>query len=210
MDATFCPTPNFKVLHMFDVLFTAGPCLLGASMNRVLGRHGQTLLEPGELVPVDEEAGASFVHVSDSNGNNGNSIKTNGVKIPGRTVILKQNKWDMGAHRFTMVENNMIVAATDLENSDDRLNRKAKKELEDELSGGDSDQKNDEKGDGGGGGEHYSKAHAKSEIYGLQGLYTDLGTVDENVRFVVDASRQWRMMSSIEHLRHGTTAEATE
>lgn len=203
IDATFCPTPNFKVLHMFDVLFTAGPCLLGASMNRVLGRHGQTLLVPGDLLPEDLDHGASFV------------LSNNSSKIPGRTVVLKQNKWDMGCHRFSYVDRNIIVAATDLENSDDRLNKKVeKKEVEekseDEEEGEKSDDESAEEGEEEdkkkseeedddkkekketkkSGGEHYSKAHAKGEIYGLQGLYVDLGTVDEEIRIVVDASKQ--------------------
>lgn len=32
------------------------------------------------------------------------------IDIPGRAIILQQNKWDMGAHRFTWVENNLVVA----------------------------------------------------------------------------------------------------
>ena len=34
--------------------------------------------------------------------------------IPGRTVILKQNTWDVGAHRFTLLETKLAVAATDM------------------------------------------------------------------------------------------------
>jgi len=233
MDGTFCPTPNFKVLHMFDVLFTAGPCLLGASMNRVLGRHGQTPLEPGELVP-ESDSGSSFVLVNDNNEHNGGEEAPSSAtysKIPGRTVILKQNKWDMSAHRFTMVENNLVVAATDLESSDDRINQKAKRDAEAEAAAAaaeeitekekEGDQSNlneerDEENDNkeqtrsgsGGGGEHYSKAHAKSEIYGLQGLYVNLGTIDEEIRIVVDASRQWRMMSSVEMTTSTAVARA--
>ena len=144
---------------------------------------------------------------------------------------MKQNKWDMGAHRFTMVEKNLVIAATDLENSDDRINKKAKKEAEaraakeaaeaaklaakeaageddtDESESDDDEEEEAEKtkdggkeasSSGGGGGAHYSKVHARGEIYGLNGLYTDLGTVDEEIRVVIDASRQWKMMSSIE------------
>jgi hypothetical protein len=35
---------------------------------------------------------------------------------------LKQDKWDMKAHRFTWVEQNLVVAATDFEDYDDRKN----------------------------------------------------------------------------------------
>lgn len=179
IDATYCPTPNWKVLHMFDVLFTAGPGIFGASVNRVLGRHGQTEIEAGELQPESDEA-TDFVHVSDD---------YTGPKIPGRTVILKQNKWDMEAHRFTLVDRNLLIASTDLKDSDDRQNRKAEDDDSDDEEG---------EGESKGGGEHYSKAHAKQGIYGIQGLYVDHHMADEDVKFYVDATRQWRMSSSIE------------
>jgi Glycosyltransferase sugar-binding region containing DXD motif len=144
-DATFCPNPELSVLHAFDTLFTAGPCQLGASLNRVLGRNAQTGFKPGEI--------------KGAKGGRGD--------IPGRTIILAQNKWDMGAHRFTWLERNLVVAATDLPDSNDRENLKDKQ-------------------GGGGGGEHYSKTHAKIGIYGLQGLYVDKTRADEEIRLVRD------------------------
>jgi hypothetical protein len=74
-DATFCPDPEFSVLHNYDTLFVAGPCLLGASVNRVLKSPPQTSFEVGELHTASH----------DENG-----------FIPGRTIILSQNKRDMG------------------------------------------------------------------------------------------------------------------
>jgi hypothetical protein len=143
-DATFCPNPEISILHAFDTLFTAGPCLLGASLNRVLGRGLQTGFKPGEIsVP-----GAI----------NGD--------VPGRTVILAQNKWDMGAHRFTWLERNLVVAATDLPDSNDRENQKESQS---------------------GGAEHYSKTHAKIGIYGLEGLYVDKKQANEDVRLTLDS-----------------------
>jgi len=86
-DATFCPNPELSVLHAFDTLFTAGPCLLGSSLNRVLGRHGQTSFKPGELeASKQSKNGASFVLGVDDDDPH---------RIPGRTIILSQNKWDM-------------------------------------------------------------------------------------------------------------------
>lgn len=150
-DATFCPNPELSVLHAFDTLFTAGPCQLGASLNRVLGRGAQTGFKPGEMKGPKGAQG----------------------DIPGRTIILAQNKWDMGAHRFTWLEKNLVVAATDLPDSNDRENLKDKQ-------------------DGGGGGEHYSKTHAKIGIYGLQGLYVDKSRADEDIRLVLDDSSTMR------------------
>jgi hypothetical protein len=40
--------------------------------------------------------------------------------IPGRTIILQQNKQDMGAHRFTWMERNLMVAVMDMPEYDDR------------------------------------------------------------------------------------------
>ena len=69
-----CPDPELSVVHAFSTLFTAGPCILGLSVNEVLGRELQQTFVEGDLDPSGSE----------------------GVTIPGRTIILKQNKWDMG------------------------------------------------------------------------------------------------------------------
>lgn len=223
IDATFCPTPNYKVLHMFDVLFTAGPCLLGASINRVLGRHGQTLLTPGELLPEPGHEGTDFV-----------TTIASGAKIPGRTIILKQNKWDMAAHRFTLVERNLVVAATDLQDSDDRQNRKrsppqtnqqenSREDEDEDEEENDKEVKTDDraekevapateesKSSGGGGGEHYSKAHAKTGIYGLENLYVNQDRADDEIRFLLNARRLWSMSSSVNGGQSPTTSGNTQ
>lgn len=131
----------------YDLLYTAGPCALGAAVNAVLGRHPQTAIPTGTL----DTAGAA--------------------NLPGRTVVLAQQKKDMGAQRFTHIEKNLIVAATDLPGADVPQRDKNKKA-----------------GAGGGGGEakpHYSDAQKKYTLYGLKGLYVDDVRADEDVRFVV-------------------------
>ena len=75
---------------------TAGPCILGASINRFLGRHPQTSFKPT------------------------NSTDYLNEDVPGRFIILKAKKKDMGSYRFTSIEKNAIVAATDLPDSNDR------------------------------------------------------------------------------------------
>ncbi|VEU34894.1 unnamed protein product [Pseudo-nitzschia multistriata] len=160
-DAMFCPNPEMSMLHSFDTLFTAGPCILGAMVNKVLGRHGQTSFEAGEIDLWERskqdalQNGTKFVIGVDDKPSK---------KIPGRTIILSQNKWDMGSHRFTFIEKNLVVAATDLPGADDRANQETTKE-------------------------HYSKTHVKAGIYGLDRLYTDNVRANENLRFYVDA--QW-------------------
>lgn len=139
VDATFCPAPELSILHAFDTLFTAGPCLLGASINRVLERNAQTQFVAGEIPP---------------------SANTSDLDIPGRTIILQQNKWDMGAHRFTHVDQNIVVAATDMPDSNDLANLQTNKE-------------------------HYSKTHAKTGIYGLEHLYADKSQANADIRIQV-------------------------
>ena len=78
--------------------------------------------------------------------------------IPGRTVILEQNKNDMGAHRFTWADRNLIIAATDMPDYDDRPPSK----------------------------EHYSKTHEKAGVYGMRKLYTDTKRANEEIRIVVE------------------------
>ena len=146
VDATFCPNPELSVLHAFDTLFTAGPCALGAAINRVMGRKGQASFTAGEMVQTKH-----------SNNHDKTALAP---PIPGRTIILHQNKWDMGGHRFTLLEQNLVVAATDLPDSDDRESA-ANTAL---ASGAGSKQK-----------EHYSKTHASVGIYGLEHLYNEEG-----------------------------------
>ena len=72
----------------------------------------------------------------------------------------------MGAHRFTLLDRNLVVAATDLPDADDRANQEKPPE-------------------------HYSKTHVKAGIYGLDKLYADNVKANEELRFYVDA--QWKL-----------------
>mmetsp|Transcript_19621 Transcript_19621/g.30248 ORF Transcript_19621/g.30248 Transcript_19621/m.30248 type:complete len:755 (-) Transcript_19621:44-2308(-) len=134
MDNMFCPNPELSILHAFDTLFTAGPCILGATINEVMGRNRQTQFEPGTLPDPQHKL------------------------FPGRAIILNQNKWDMGAHRFTLLEENMVVAATDMPDYEDRPV---------------SDKK------------HYSETHARVGVYGLEGLYVNKHKANEDIRILV-------------------------
>jgi hypothetical protein len=69
MDNLFCPNPELSVLHAYDMLFTAGPCILGAMVNEALGRDGQTHYDAGELPRVEN--------------------------VPGRSIVLNQRKSDV-------------------------------------------------------------------------------------------------------------------
>lgn len=69
MDRLFCPNPEQSILHAFPILFTTGPCILGAMVNEALGRDAQSQFEAGEL-PKAENA-------------------------PGRSIVLSQNKNDV-------------------------------------------------------------------------------------------------------------------
>lgn len=68
----------------------------------------------------------------------------------------------MGAHRFTFLEKNLVVAATDLPDSDDR-EKQAKPPAE-----------------------HYSKTHVKTGVYGVDKVFVDNVKANEELRFYVN------------------------
>ena len=144
-DDMLCPDPVLAVSHTVDTLFTAGPCILGASLNDVLKHHRQRSFEYGDidLFQSEHEKGKIVVDPDDPR-----------FLIPGRSIILKQQKEDMGCHRFTWDEENMIVASTDMQDYDDRPPSL----------------------------EHYSKTHEKFGVYGLHKLYTDSKRANEEFR----------------------------
>jgi len=156
-------TPELSISHAYDTLFTAGPCILGMTVNGVLGRHLQQTFEAGELV--------SEIDLKKTN----EDLMM--AHIPGRSIILQQNKRDMGAHRFTLLEKNLLVAATDMPDYDDR--QYGQKQPDD-------DEEDEESEDNGGrAGEHYSKTHVKVGVYGLNGLYKPGHIANENIRILV-------------------------
>lgn len=170
-DDMLCPDPILSVSHTVDTLFTCGPCILGAGINDVLGRHMQTQFDIGDVdvwQTEREELRRKRPSLgTDAGGASGGGGGGSGVAVdpddprllvPGRTVILEQNKNDMGAHRFTLEERHLIIAATDMPDYDDRP-----------VSI-----------------EHYSKTHEKAGVYGLRKLYTDGKRANEEIRIVVE------------------------
>jgi hypothetical protein len=83
------------------------------------------------------------------------------LNIPGRVVFLSSNKKDMGCHRFTLEEKNLIVAATDMQGFDDRST----------VTGHDESN-------------HYSKLKKHGRVYGTIGLYKDDISANEVIRFM--------------------------
>jgi hypothetical protein len=76
-------------------------------------------------------------------------------------LTFSLSELQMGAHRFTFLEKNLVVAATDLPDSDDR-DKQAKPPAE-----------------------HYSKTHATTGVYGVDKLYVDNKKANEELRFYV-------------------------
>ena len=157
VDNLLCPDPELSISHAFDTLFTSGPCILGSAVNFVLRRHLQTPYTPGDLSHFAEDSSANVNPVVSQS----NDVRS---QIPGRSVILSQNKKDMGAHRFTWLEKNLVVAATDMPDYDDRNT------LED---------KNDRP--------HYSNAHKQVGIYGLTELYNNDQRANEDIKIIIQA-----------------------
>ncbi|KAL7530148.1 hypothetical protein ACHAXR_003331, partial [Thalassiosira sp. AJA248-18] len=156
-DDMLCPNPILSVSHTVDTLFTCGPCILGAGINNLLGRHMQTEFEIGDVDIWQRERPQQKLSGSDV-ANRGVRPDDPRLLVPGRTVILEQNKNDMGAHRFTWVDHQLIIAATDMPDYDDRPPTK----------------------------EHYSKTHEKAGVYGMRKLYTNTKRANEDIRFVVE------------------------
>jgi mannosyltransferase OCH1-like enzyme len=158
-DDMLCPNPVLSVSHTVDTLYTCGPCILGASLNDVLKRHRQTGFEFGEIDIFETEKKRYASNRSSTGKRIAVSVDQTDPRllIPGRSIILRQNKEDMGAHRFTHAAANLIVAATDMPEYDDRP-----KSLE-----------------------HYSKSHVKFGVYGLTKLYKDNKRANEEVRIRV-------------------------
>lgn len=146
-DDMLCPNPVLSVSHSLGTLFTSGPCIVGASINEVLNRHMQTSFTYGDmdLFETERSLGDGTIVIDSDDPR---------LAIPGRTVLLRQSKDDMGAHRFTYDEGNVVVAATDLPDYDDRP---------DELV-------------------HYSKAQERYGIYGLSKLYANDERANEVIR----------------------------
>jgi Glycosyltransferase sugar-binding region containing DXD motif len=179
-DDMLCPNPVLSVSHTVDTLFTCGPCILGASLNDVLRRHRQTGFDYGEIdifatekneVISNSAAYASSDYLS--------LIEPDDPRwlIPGKTILLKQNKADMGSHRFTATDKNLIVAVTDMPEYDDRP-----KSIQ-----------------------HYSKSHVKFGVYGLSKLYHDQNRANEEVLIRIDGSNPLLRVENTNNLMAGTS-----
>jgi hypothetical protein len=169
-DDMLCPNPQLSVSHSVDTLFTCGPCILGAGINTVLRRHKQSEFEVGDVdvwkstkTSTESELWAQEV-VSGRELQKRDTTAPAYIQdprhlIPGRTIILQQNKQDMGAHRFTHSDRSLIIAATDMPDYDDRPPTV----------------------------EHYSKSHEKFGVYGVKRLYTDAeDRANEYIRVIVE------------------------
>lgn len=151
-DDMLCPDPVLSVSHSFEMLYTCGPCILGASINDVLNRHRQHPFDYGDidLFETEKQKDANAVVVIDPDDPR--------LIVPGRSVLLRQNKDDMGAHRFTMDGLNIVVASTDLPDYDDRPKSVV----------------------------HYSKTRERDGVYGLNRLYADNSRANEEIRVRFD------------------------
>lgn len=159
IDDMFCPHPVLSVAHAFDLLHVTGPCIFGAAVNSVLGKHMQSDIAVGEIDIWEKEHELAKTNTSDI------PIHPDDprLSIPGRMIILSQNKEDMGCHRFTFLEKNLIIASTDLPDSKDpRPVIDGVKEIE-----------------------HYSDFRNYRRLYGVNGLYKDSVSEHELIRIVV-------------------------
>lgn len=178
-DDMLCPNPILSVSHSMDLLYTTGPCILGATVNTFLGRHPQSHFIAGEYAFEDDED------------------NTYG-KIPGSIVLLQQNKEDMGAHRFTLTDNIYIKSAKEKDfyqdNEDEYDEFLLKNRINNRQHTSTSDDQNDvivcstdlpDYDDRPKTVAHYSKSREKSYIYGFTDLYKDNVKAGEEIHFNV-------------------------
>jgi Glycosyltransferase sugar-binding region containing DXD motif len=113
-DSMLCPNPILSLSRPNETHYMSGSCMLGASLNDVLRRHRQSSFDAGEIDLLGTERNKLV---------SGSSTATTAILldrfdprllISGQSVILHQNKDDMGAHRITNVATNVIVAVTDI------------------------------------------------------------------------------------------------
>jgi len=145
---SYRPDPNLLTLHVSDMFFITGPCVLGTSVNKILGRHRQTEYMSGT---IDWPTASTLAWANSTADITPYSLETYRElsRKFGRTVILEKVK-DLGdGTRYVLQERNMIVAAS---------------HLPDTLSSVKDD-------------EHYTKikqaGNRQSWIYGIADLYTD-------------------------------------
>lgn len=173
-DDMLCPDPILSASHLWDILFTTGPCILGTATNVVLQRHPQTGFKTGEIdiwgtIPKHDSPLSSLtINNSDKKRQRKQAplpqpfmVESNDPRlaIPGRSIILRQNKNDMGAHRFTLDERNLVVCSTDMPDYDDRPKKP-----------------------------HYAESGKQTSLYGTTQLYSDFQAANEEIRLVVVGS----------------------
>lgn len=124
------------------LLLLSGPCALGMAANRALGKSNPVArIKSGWLVSERNEPDI------------------------GESLVLRGDKFDMNAFRFTDVDRNLIVASTDmidltstpLEAKQDNLRKLA----------------------------HYSETEAMDDVFGAKGVYIDNLVTNEEIRLEV-------------------------
>jgi len=156
--------PELGINHRLDILFTTGPCILGLAINQVLQRDPQRQFTDGDLYEYNDYQKRSNYKTIKHTITTATSSKSNIITIPGRSIILHQNKTDMGLHTFTMTYKNVIIASTDLHSSIKSMFVQ-----------------NEDR-------PHYSKMHAKyGQIYGLgnNNVYIDQKKSDDIIEIVI-------------------------
>jgi len=101
IDYSMCPEPDLYSTRL-DKVIAFSSCLLAKSVNSVMGEDQGTAFEHGDL-PMSRESSAY-----------GKTHRQAMSLFPGRVVVLDGNRQDMGGHRFTLRERNLVVAEADV------------------------------------------------------------------------------------------------
>ena len=171
---------DYWKIRLSPPLNLCGPCSLGISVNEALERDSMSRYEVG-LMKADHN-GYRWGINSDSPGHlNFNILKVrrpafSGFKIFESTVgaqlflpfSTQQNKKDLGSHRFTDVERDVIVGSTDIFGVTAKAINTGKKDTKKR--------------------QHYSKAIKENSVWGAHKVYVDNKMANETITFVLSIS----------------------
>jgi len=141
-------------IRLVPILLVSGPCALGAATNQVIGRNSH--LERLELGWIP--------------------FNTSGVLFPrafSEGLLLKNDKFDFEAHRFTDIDRNIMFASTDVPDlaKDPLFPPEVRPQLRHEPAPKRSP--------------HYSYLEFIDEVFGSQGVYIDDQVQHEVVKLML-------------------------
>jgi len=164
----YCPNVNNDIMKDHMALFLTGPGLLAYAMKATLGHPLSVPFEPGMVDRFDDElwleitnterdspAGRELTQRLKRSAAGAGTVSSSSVVVPpGRTKLLERTTGDMGETRYTDIDQNLIVAGTDIPDGYDTKDKD----------------------------EHYSQTRDAKKVWGLEKVYKDLESANEQIQ----------------------------